>query len=334
MSARRHCRARRGGALLAVLWLTAALSAIAFSVANTVRGEIERTGTSVDGVRAYYIAAGAVERAILYMLWGPGHKNPDGSTRFWQRDVPRLHLRFPAGDAQVEIIPATSKLNINTANEQDLFRLLVAIGAEPGRAAAIVQGILAWRGSGPGRNLFEQLNVPGTPSFGRRPASFEEIEEVLLVEGMTPELFYGTYVRDPEGRLVRRSGFRDCASVYGAEGRFDVNSADPALLVSLGIDPAGVEQMVVRRREQPFRNMGQLEPFRRFAGPGAAKLGIGGITIYTIRATARPRLADGRLSDLRRSVSATVKLRRGGFKPPFHILRWHDNAPTDTSHWR
>ena len=35
-------RPKRGAALLTVLWLTAALTAIAFSVANTVRGEIER----------------------------------------------------------------------------------------------------------------------------------------------------------------------------------------------------------------------------------------------------------------------------------------------------
>src|SRR5271155_1824303 len=34
---------RRGSALLAVLWLTAALSAIAFSVASMVRAETERT---------------------------------------------------------------------------------------------------------------------------------------------------------------------------------------------------------------------------------------------------------------------------------------------------
>jgi len=43
----------RGGALLAVLWLSAALAAIAFSLANTVRGETERASTAVDGLRSY-----------------------------------------------------------------------------------------------------------------------------------------------------------------------------------------------------------------------------------------------------------------------------------------
>ena len=55
---------RRGAALLAVLWLSAILAAIAFSVATTVRGETERTSTLSEGVRAYYLATGALERDI------------------------------------------------------------------------------------------------------------------------------------------------------------------------------------------------------------------------------------------------------------------------------
>ena len=59
----------RGSALLAVLWLAAALSAIAFTVATTVRGETERTSTDIDSLRAYYLASGSVERGILWILW-------------------------------------------------------------------------------------------------------------------------------------------------------------------------------------------------------------------------------------------------------------------------
>lgn len=334
--ARSRGRRRRGGALLAVLWLSAALSAIAFSVANTVRGEIERTATSVDGVRGYYLATGAVDRAILYILWGAGHRNPDGSTRYWERGVPRLYLRFPSGEAVVEIIPATAKLNLNTASEQDLFRLLIALGAEPGRAQEIAAGIIDWRTPGGGRGpaAFRQLYQSPVSSFSARHASFEEIEEVLLVRGMTPELFYGSYVRDREGRLVRRSGFKDCVSVYGSSSRFDVNSADPALLVSLGVTPGAVARIVERRRARPFRTIGELGPLRGSAGPGAQRLGVGGISIYTLRATARHRLPGGGLSDMRRSVAATVKFLGPGYSTPYHVLRWYDNAPTDSAQWQ
>ena len=44
-------RRSRGSALLSVLWLSAALAAIAFSLSSTVRGETERTGTGVGVFR-------------------------------------------------------------------------------------------------------------------------------------------------------------------------------------------------------------------------------------------------------------------------------------------
>src|ERR1017187_6371743 len=45
---RRANRSTRGSGLLAVLWLSAALAAIAFSLSVTVRGEIERTSRSEE----------------------------------------------------------------------------------------------------------------------------------------------------------------------------------------------------------------------------------------------------------------------------------------------
>lgn len=326
----------RGSALLAVLWLAAALGAIAFSVANTVRGETERAATGVDGLKGYYLATGAIERAILYILWGPEHRNPDGSPRYWAPWMTRLYFRFPSGDALVEILPAAAQVNLNTASEQELYKLLLALGVEPPRAHTIAAGIVDWRTPPPGGTLtgFDQYYLTLSPSFRARHASFEETEEVLLVRGMTPEIFYGTYVRDAEGRLVRRSGLRDCVSVYGSSGRIDVNAAAPALLAAIGLDPAAVAAIVERRRNRPFQSMQELEPVRQFGGPGAQRLGIGGLSIYTIRATARLRLADQQLSDTRRTVAATIKFLGPGFDSPYHVLRWYDNETADLSEWR
>ena len=328
-------RAQRGAALLAVLWLTAALSAIAFSVALTVRGEIERTATDVESLQSYYLAAGAVDRTICYMLWGPQARNPDGSSRYWAQGVPRLYHRFPEGDAVVEIIPATAKLNINLASEEQIARLLVALGAEPARASLIAAAIVDWRRPAPGGRLspFDQQYLSGVPSFRARHASFQQVEELLLVQGMTPELFYGTYVRDAEGRLVRRSGLRDCVSVYGNNAAFDINTADPALLRALGLPPPAVEEIVAARRLRPL-TPDDGNRFRRYAGPAGARLPVGGNSIFTIRATARLRRPDGSLSDLRRSVAAQVKFFGAGFNPPYQVLRWYDHASAGDLPWR
>src|ERR1051325_7286356 len=109
-------RRSRGGALLAVLWLSAGLAAIALSVSSNVRSETDRVSTSGDGLRASYLASGALERGILWVLWGNNGLNdrtPDGLPRFWNYTTRRLPMRFPSGDALVEVIPESSRLNIN-----------------------------------------------------------------------------------------------------------------------------------------------------------------------------------------------------------------------------
>src|ERR1039457_5922200 len=72
----------RGSALLAVLWLSAVLSAIALTVSTSIRAETERTSTAVDGLRAYYLAAGSIDRGLLWIQWGSQYRNPDGTPRY------------------------------------------------------------------------------------------------------------------------------------------------------------------------------------------------------------------------------------------------------------
>ena len=206
---------RRGSALLAVLWLSAALSAIAYSLANTVRAEVERTSTDVDGLRSYYLARAGVERGILYMQWGNGA--PPNAPFKYKPGMPLLPFTFPSGQALVEIIPETAKLNINTAAPLELFRLLLALGTDPPRAEQIVAAIVDWRSPAAG-TPFDAFYQSLTPSFRARHASFEETEELLLLRGMTRELYYGGYYHDANGRLVPHGGLRDCVSVFGSKG--------------------------------------------------------------------------------------------------------------------
>lgn len=320
----------RGGALLAVLWLTAALSAIALAVATTVRGETERAATAADGVRAHFIAAGAVDRALLWMAWGPGHRAPDGRPRYWDPANPYLRMSFPGGEAVVEVIPESSKLNINQAEPGDILRLLIALGVDVPRAQEISASVVDWRSAAPPGAMtpFDQFYSSLGPTFRAAHASFEEVEEVLLVKGMTPDIFYGGYGRDAQGRLAPKPGLRDCISVYGWTSGFDVNTAEPALLVSLGVPPELAARLAEVRRVAPFGNMEQLAAFGLAGFPRLSVGGSsGGNTMVTLRATARPRLPDGRLSDLRRTVAGLVKFfTEAGAAQPYQVLRWYDNA--------
>ncbi len=320
-------RIQRGGALLTVLWLSAALTAIAFSVATTVRGETERTSTTVDQTRAYYLATGAVDRAILWMQWGRNMSpNPDGTAQFWTPGITRLRMPFPTGYAEVEIIPESSKLNINLATPVELQRLFISMGLNPALTQELTNAIIDWRQPAAGPTAFDQYYAAQVPSFRARHASFEQIEELLLVRGMTPDLFYGTWVRNPAGQLVRATGLKDCLALYGSNNLFDINMTSPPVLLSLGIPQDVVAQIVARRAVRPFLRQEELGPIVGAAGPGAGKLRLGGGSVFTLRATAT---LPG--NEVRRSVAAVIKFNwdEKDEMTPYHILRWYDNAGTN-----
>jgi general secretion pathway protein K len=311
---------QRGSALLAVLWLSAALAAIAFSVSSTVRTETERVSTSSDGLRASYLATGAVERAIQWMAWGAPYRKPDGAPMFWERNLPRLNMTFPSGAAVVDVIPETAKLNINNASPDDLYRVVFAVVGDETRAHEIADGILDWRSPVRGSS-YDQYYFGIRPTFQARHASFQEIEELLLVRGMTPEYFYGNYTADSDGRLFARGGLRDCLSPWGSVGPFDVNTSSPALLEAIGMSPGDVAAIVERR---PFKSMADVAQVTPYSGRPIVG---GGRSIFTLRATARLRRADGMFSDVVRTASAVVKL--GDPRLPVYpatVLRWYDDS--------
>ena len=321
---------RRGGALLAVLWLSAALAAIAFAVATSVRTETSRVGTNSEAMRAQYLASGSIDRAVLWILWGfQNHVNPDGSPKFYKAPMPLLRYQYPGGAAVVEVIPESGKLDINRAEPADIRRLLLALGAPPPQADALTESIGEWRaatGSGQAPPGF----VSGTQqsTFPGRHASFEETEELLLVKGMTPELFYGQYVRDPEGRLTPRAGLRDSVSTYGQGNHIDINTAPVQLLVAMGGIPPSIAQQIAARRllRGPYKNADEFQKETGLELSGRLGVWGGESPIVTLRATARARLGDGRLSEVSRTVSALVKFLPAGAEPPFHVLRWREEA--------
>lgn len=323
---------RRGSALLAVLWISAAMAAIAFSLSNTVRGETERTSTVLDDLRSYYLATGAIDRAMLEVIWSAVF--PD------QRMLPKgttvVEYRFPTGAVHVEIIPETARLNLNSASPEMLYRLMVALGIAPGRALEIAQATVDWRTLGGG--LPDSSYLSQAPSFPAGHASFQETEELLLVKGVTPEIFYGTYVpaaapeRGEQGgpRLIHLSGLVDCLSTFGSKDRVDANTANAAVLAAVGLSPDAVNLIVERRRAVPLDEK-QLAEMAPLLGAGAAFLRVEGNSIVNIRATARVLLPNGQLSDLKRTVAAQVKYMPQGYDSAIHVLRWYDTTFSGTS---
>jgi general secretion pathway protein K len=320
-----------------VLWLSAALAAIGFSLASTVRGEAERTSTALDGVRSYYLAVGGIQRCMVELLWSirfPGQRIiKQGSTV--------VLYNFPSGMVQVEIVPETAKLDVNNVPVPELVRLLNSLGVQPGKAEAIAGAIDSWRR--PSDDGSSQANTPGGfsatqfPSFRVPHASFQEIEELLLVQGVTPDLFYGTYVPTdaaepavaadgtPAARLAPRGGLMDCLTVYGSGGAVDANTAAPGVLAAIGMPPFAIQALLARRQTAPL-TQAELAEFMQSLGVDTGRLRVEGNWIATLRASARLRLPDGKLSDLKRTVAAQIRFQRPNSKMAIDVLRWYDTA--------
>jgi len=309
-----------------VLWLTAALSAVGLAVASNVRGETERTETNVDDARAYFLARGAIEQAALHMLWGRMYRTEDGRPIYYVNGMPSMELPFPAGAAHIEVIPETSKLSLGSSRPEDLWQLLLALGAPEEQATEVTAAIVDWRT--PPKPLspspFDAFYLSQTPSFIPRHTSFLENEELLQVKGMTAELYYGSALDNS------RAGLRDCVSVYGSAGAVDINTAKRATLQAVGLSAADAETIVKSREAHPVADYKELSEIAQALGPAGMRLGLGGQTMYTLRATARLKQPDGKLSDLRRTVGALVKFYFPGNtdqKPVgFDVVRWFDRA--------
>lgn len=156
----------------------------------------------------------------------------------------------------------------------------------------------------------------------------------MLIPGVTSEMMHGRFRRMPvanqDGVMVRWGGLTDCVSPLATGTGIDAWSVDPTLLVALGMSP-GTAQNFVQARALPAEQAATA--MMEFLQREGTSLGISMNAVgpaFQIRATARPRMADGMLAETRRSVSLLVE----NTPPPpqyfwresLSYLRWYDQA--------
>ena len=305
---------RRGSALLAVMWFSAALSAIAFTLSMTVRTELDRAALNLSSTRAYFLAQGAIEIAAKRML-DRAVEEEEFADRNFAAGQRSMEIALPGGLARVEIIGDSGKLNIRVVPPEVLAELLIASGAEPGRAATVAGHIAQLRRRGhQDQRSPEFSSLPS--SFSLSGSSFQQVEELLLVPGMTPELLYGSYVSDPDGNLNHVDGLYHQVTMRGS-GAIDANYASPALLRAAGFPPGEIERI---RRMRAMRPLAK-EDLPNLSAPNEGfRMGIGsGENHFTLWSTVV--LDDGRT---KRTVGAKVTRSLRGAPLGFQIVRWFD----------
>lgn len=208
---RRHRRSELGLALIAVLWIVAALSILVTGLGQTVRQKAQAVGTTRQSIAAQALGDAAVHTALQRLAALPA--SPDGLVveRVEQGGVPIV----------VSVQPLDGFIDLNNASAELLTQtLVVAAALAPPQAAQLAKRIIDWR---------EQRSTSG-PS-----ARFESVDDLLLV----PELEYQVYA-DIRNLVT--------ADMVG-DGRVNPKSASPDVLMVLARgDRALVDRFVAARQ--------------------------------------------------------------------------------------
>ncbi len=218
--------------LIIALWSLFFLGALALAIAAYVRPQLELAGRIKDSTSVHFLAEAGVKRAMAQINNGTTSAvdtlkefNPSAQFDFTSQGL-------SDGEFNYELVDEERKININTAPYNVLEKLFEIIAQlDPQQAGDIAAAILDWRESGENprkngakSNYYQTLS----PSYPCKDGPFEVLEEVLLVKGMTPDIF---------------KSIKDEITIYGA-GSVNINTADKFVLETLGISDTLADKII------------------------------------------------------------------------------------------
>ena len=248
---------QHGLVLVVVMWALMALIVLAFELSSTMRIEALSTLTYEQEIEAYYLAQAGFHRALHSIMRAAQQgqdflNNPDALDPSWQNSPQDIWLRgdgrwvdeeFGGGGYQVRVNDESGKININTVEEAALREVFNNLEFDPDIAQELADAILDWRDpdflerlNGVESDYYLSLPIP----YPAKDGPFDTPDELLLVRGITPELFY--------------QGLGDIFTVYGGSrddaGKTNLMTAGPLVLQAiLGIGFEEAQELAMQRAD-------------------------------------------------------------------------------------
>ncbi len=248
----------RGVILLSVLWIVLILSVTSLSLATAARTQMFATGNNFDSERAFFMARGAAE-TMFYRMEQDGDVLSGSPV---ERDGNEFVFPLETGEVRVHFETGRSRIDINGASDELLVSTFDSLDVETETRNRLVDSILDWRDGDDvpnvyGAEIFDYDQVEGR----RLPAnrSFGSVDELLLVNGMTTELFFGRLVKAAGGGYRRIPGVQDLITVRSGIGAVNPNEASVEVLTALPqVGRELAEQIVELRNEEWFEGVPDL----------------------------------------------------------------------------
>jgi general secretion pathway protein K len=329
-----------GIALFLVLWVLALLSVIAGEFCHAMRTGVNITRNFKEQTEAYYIAEAGLNRGITEMIRNQfipirtvssAGKEGEGEEKEekWRFNTDIAPVPFGRGRFKVIIGNESGKVDLNTADDAMLEMILDGFELEETQRSIIVDSILDWRDADDLHRINGAENdyykgLPGPYECKNGP--FDTVDELLMVRGVTPEIFY--------------SGLKDIFTAYGGQGslqtggllrrnlglekrpnKININAASPRLLRCL---PSMTDELVNRivkyRKRTDFAILVELLPI---VGEEVYTLIVPYLTTeaspyYTIES-----LGSVEGSNIRQRIETLILL-DGRVKRGYRIIQWRE----------
>ena len=258
-----RARSQSGVALVLVLYTFAILAGLAGECARAMRDDALSTRNFKLETIGHYVAIAAINEVVLALqnLRAQGDLDEGGAEEDEELD-PLDMLNFGDGqwvdgtyngyDYEVRIIAEGGKVGLNDVTPEILRLMFLNLEYEPDQIDTIADSILDWRDEDDAHNIngaeddyYEGLERP----YPCKDGPFDSVEELLLVRGVTEELYYGDELRP---------GLQELFSVFNRTNRINLRSVTPAVMIALGgLDEPDAEDLRRQRNENPD---GELPP--------------------------------------------------------------------------
>lgn len=230
----------RGLAMVLILWVVALLMAIVPVFVHSMRSESSAVLNTADSTSAHALALAGVEAAVheLSSDFSIVSNGPSGIILLERTSEGMKPLEaertFELGGGRVyyTIEDERGRINVNTARRETLYALLRLTGVGGPERDVIADSVIDWLDenqdfhlNGAEDDYYASLPEPYGAKDG--PADFRE--ELLLVKGMTKDVFYGEGQALASGRSAQSEGIMGHITVHG-DGKLNLNTASAVAL--------------------------------------------------------------------------------------------------------
>ena len=302
-------RNNRGVALILVLLMVSIIVVLTLQLNVSSRAQVHEAANLGDGIRVLYIAKSGLfaGMGILY----EDRADADTLNEAWAHTDNLTALSasyFDGGTMELVIEDECGKININKLVEGSTFNntmrgLLIRFLSHPRfklqdrEVEDLVNAIKDWidadsevTGTGAENAYYQSLGKPYTARNG----PMESVDELLLVRGVTKDLYYGT---------TEKPGLARFLTVYG-EGMININTAPKEVLQALA--PAITEDMTNRMddyRKNPGNSLTDPSWYKKVTGMESVTIE----GILTTKSDSFQVISTGHLGAMQRTIRGVVK---------------------------